>query len=318
MINSLRLVERVNMKNINIMNIDLNLMKTFLAICEERSLTAAADRLHLSQPAVSHALRRLRDIFGDPLFIRTASAMEPTDAALKLYPPIENALGLIHGALTIHSKFDPQTASRTFNISMSDMSQMYILPFIMNIMSSTAPGLCINVVQVPNESLDQALRRGEVDIAVGYFNHPGEECIFEELLQDEFVCMVRAGHPIAQHQLTKEHLSELRFIEISSNITIHNVIADAAFARASIYRNIALKMPNFTTAPKIIEKTDLALIVSRKIAETINENIRFKILDLPVDIPAIRVGIYRDNRLVGDNGIVWLRDQIVSIFEKNK
>ncbi len=306
------------MKNINILNIDLNLMKTFLAICEERSLTAAADRLHLSQPAVSHALRRLRDIFGDPLFIRTSSAMEPTDAALKLYPPIENALSLIHGALTIHSKFDPYTANRTFNISMSDMSQMYILPFIMDIMSSTAPGLCINVMQVPSENLDQALRRGEVDIAVGYFNNPGEECIFEELLQDEFICMVRAGHPVADNQLTKEDLTELRFVEILSNITIHNVIADAAFARASIYRNIALKMPNFTTAPKIIAKTDLALIVSRKIAETINENEQFKLLKLPVDIPSIRVGIYRDNRLVGDNGIVWLRDQIVSIFEGSK
>ena len=165
MINSLHLAERMNMKNINILNIDLNLMKTFLAICEERSLTAAADRLHLSQPAVSHALRRLRDIFGDPLFIRTASAMEPTDAALKLYPPIENALGLIHGALTIHSKFDPQTASRTFNIPMSYMSQMNILPLIMDIMSSTATGLSINMAQVTNENLVQAWRRGALDIA---------------------------------------------------------------------------------------------------------------------------------------------------------
>ncbi|MDB5997337.1 MAG: syrM1 2 [Pseudomonas sp.] len=302
------------MKHVNMATVDLNLLKTFLAIWEQRSLTAAADRLHLSQPAVSHALRRLRDVFDDPLFVRTSTAMEPTDAAIRLHEPIEHAFVIIHGALMMHSHFDPGTAARTFRISMSDMSQLYVLPTVMEVLAREAPNIRVEVHQLPIEQLGMALRKGDIDIALGYLVEPSEECIYEGLLEDEFICMLREGHPLKTDELSIQDMRTLRYVHVSSNITGHGLTADTAFRKADIQRDIALKVPNFTIAPEIVATTDLALILPRAIATRINRNRGYRLLDLPIELPSISVGIYCHSRFSSDTGIGWLRGLLIKLF----
>ncbi|WP_314915792.1 LysR family transcriptional regulator [Pseudomonas helleri] len=302
------------MKHINMATIDLNLLKTFLAIWEHRSLTVAADRLHLSQPAVSHALRRLRDVFDDPLFVRTATSMEPTDAAIRLHGPIEHALVMIQGALMMYAHFEPQTVTRTFHISMSDMSQLYVLPTVMKVLAREAPNIRIEVHQMPVEQLGMALRKGDIDIALGYLVAPSDECIYESLLEDEFICLLRRQHPLQAEKLNVEDLRALRYIHVSSNITGHGLTADTAFRKADIHREIALKVPNFTIAPQVVATTDLALILPRAIATQINRNQGYRILSLPIDLPPISVGLYCHSRFLSDAGIAWLRGQLIRLF----
>lgn len=302
------------MTHINMATIDLNLLRTFVTIWEHRSLTVAADRLHLSQPAVSHALRRLRDVFDDPLFVRTSTSMEPTDAAIRLHGPIEHALTIIQSALMMYSNFEPKTAHRTFRISMSDMSQLYVLPTVMEVLAREAPNVRLDVLQMPIEQLAMALRKGDIDIAVGYLVEPGEECIYENLLDDEFICLLRKGHPFQEDELSVQDILALRYVDVSSNITGHGLTADAAFGKAGIPREIALKVPNFTIAPKIVANTDLALILPRAIAMQLNRDRRYRLLTLPIELPSISVGLYYHSRFLSDAGITWLRGLLISMF----
>lgn len=302
------------MKHISMATIDLNLLKTFLAIWEHRSLTVAADRLHLSQPAVSHALRRLRDVFDDPLFVRGATSMEPTDAAIRLHGPIEHALVTIHGALMMYSHFEPKTVERTFRISMSDMSQLYVLPTVMVVLAREAPNIRLEVHQMPIEQLGMALRKGDIDIALGYLVEPSEECIYEGLLEDEFICLLRKDHPLQADELSVEDIRALRYVHVSSNITGHGLTADTAFRKADIQREIALKVPNFTIAPEVVATTDLALILPRAIATHINRNQGYRLLRLPIELPSISVGLYCHSRFLSDAGIAWLRGLLISLF----
>jgi DNA-binding transcriptional LysR family regulator len=147
---------------------DLNLLRVFLAIWDLRSLTAAGERLELTQPAVSHALRRLRTLFDDPLFVRTPTGMVPTDAAHRLYPPLAQALSIINEAVQQLAKFDPSTARRVFRISMSDMSEFFFLPPLLALLDREARGIRIEVVNVPVEAVSAAMRAGEIDLALGY------------------------------------------------------------------------------------------------------------------------------------------------------
>ena len=129
-------------------SIDLNLLRVFLAVWESHSLTLAGEHLGLSQPAVSHALRRLRDLFGDPLFVRVGTSMTPTDAAMQLHAPIDEALGIIGKALQTRERFEPASASRTFRLAMSDMSEFFFLPPLLDSLQREAPQVRFDVVQM--------------------------------------------------------------------------------------------------------------------------------------------------------------------------
>jgi DNA-binding transcriptional LysR family regulator len=293
------------MKHVNVATVDLNLLKTFLAIWDLRSLTAAADRLHLSQPAVSHALRRLREIFDDPLFVRTSVDMTPTEAAMRLHGPIDQALGLIHDALQKHSRFDPSVATRTFHLAMSDMSEQHLLPMLMEELAYGAPSVSIEVRQVSIADLSAAMRSGEVDIAFGFLPGLSEECVSSTLLADEFICMLRVGHPFGAGELTVADLKALRYVYAETNTTGHN-IAEEALHKAGVRRDVALKLPHCTVAARVVAGTDLALILPRMVAEAMNRDQLFKLLRLPIEMPPITVGVYTHSRFASDPGVEWM------------
>ncbi|SMG56228.1 LysR family transcriptional regulator [Paraburkholderia susongensis] len=304
------------MKHVNMASVDLNLLKTFLAIWELRSLTAAADRLHLSQPAVSHALRRLREIFDDPLFVRTSIEMVPTEAAARLHGPIDHALGVIHDALQQHSNFDPSAATRTFYLSMSDVAEQYVLPVLMEKLTCLAPHVRIEIRQMPIADLGAAMRGGEVDIGFGYLPGLSDECVSSMLMEDEFVCMLREEHPFGGNELTVADLNALQYIYAETDATGHN-LAEAALRRAGVRRNVTLKLPHFTAAPHVVLRTDLALIIPRTVAQAMNRNRTFKLMPLPIEMPSIDVGVYTHKRFASDPGIAWISSLLCGLIERD-
>jgi DNA-binding transcriptional LysR family regulator len=199
---------------------------------------------------------------------------------------------------------------------MSDMSEFYFLPPLLDAVSREAPLIRFDVVQMSVDSLRSAMRGGDVDLALGYLPGLGAECEGTPLFDDDYVCMVRAAHPLTRRRLSVEDMSALRYVFAVSNATGHGVAEDA-FAALGIERDIVLRLPHFTVAPEIVRNTDLALVLPRSIAQRFNRSRAFRLLPLPVQMPAIEVGVHVHTRFAGNPGIAWLRARLVEMFAQS-
>jgi DNA-binding transcriptional LysR family regulator len=303
------------MNKLNLGIADLNLLRVFLAIWDLRSLTAAGDRLGLTQPAVSHALRRLRTLFEDPLFTRTPNGMVPTDAAFRLYPPLAQAFAIISEAVQQLAKFEPSSARRVFRVSMSDMSEFYFLPPLVALLDREARGIRIEVANVPVESVSAAMRAGEIDLALGYVPGLDAGCVSQTLFVDEHVCVVRAGHPLRKTKPSREDLSALRYVYASTNATGHRMV-EQWLDELNLKRDVVLRLPHFVVAPEIVMNTDLAVIFPKSIAKRFNRGKAFRILPLPFSLPPIEIQVHSHTQFAADPGIAWLRETIHTMFHQ--
>jgi DNA-binding transcriptional LysR family regulator len=294
---------------------DLNLLRVFLAIWDLRSLTAAGDRLGLTQPAVSHALRRLRNLFEDPLFVRTPTGMVPTDAAFRLYPPLAQALSIINDAVQQHARFDPATAHRVFRISMSDMSEFFFLPPLIALLDREARGIRIEAANIPVQSVSAAMRAGEIDLALGYVPGLDAGCVSQTLFVDEHVCVLRASHPLRKPKPTREDLAALRYVYASTNATGHRMV-EQWLDELNFKRDVVLRLPHFVVAPEIVMNTDLAVIFPKSIARRFNRGKAFRIVPLPFALPPIEIQVHSHTQFAADPGIAWLRGMIHSMFHQ--
>lgn len=170
-------------------HLDLNLLRVFQAIVEERSLTKAGERLALSQPAVSYSLGRLRTLFDDPLFVRTRSGMQPTPVALELAGIVGKALDMVRVALRYAERFDPATSTRTFRLSLSDAGEMAYLPAICQALRERAPRVTLSVQPLPVEEIEEALRASRLDFAIGNLPELMPSTRHQTLFEETYVCM---------------------------------------------------------------------------------------------------------------------------------
>lgn len=202
---------------------DLNLLRVFLAIWDARGLTVAGQRLGLTQPAVSHALRRLRETFDDPLFVRVTHGMVPTEAATRLHLPISGALQIIQRAVQDTERFEPSTAQRVFRIAMSDVSELYFLPAMMPWLAEAAPLVRLEVVRLDPATVEQSMRSGEVDVTLGFLPGLERDVISRTLFTDSFVSLVPAGHPILRTAPGEARLEALGYVYASTSATGHQL-----------------------------------------------------------------------------------------------
>jgi DNA-binding transcriptional LysR family regulator len=264
---------------------------------------------------VSHALRRLRNLFEDPLFVRTPNGMVPTDAAFRLYPPLAQAIAIINEAMQQLAKFDPATAQRVFRVSMSDMSEFYFLPPLIALLDREARGIRIDVVNIPVESVSASMRAGEIDLALGYVPGLDAGCVSQTLFVDEHVCVVRAGHPLRKAKPSREDLSALRYVYASTNATGHRMV-EQWLDELNLKRDVVLRLPHFVVAPEIVMNTDLAVIFPKSIARRFNRGKAFRILPLPFALPPIEIQVHSHTQFASDAGITWLRETIHAMFDQ--
>lgn len=268
-----------------------------------QSLTAAGERLGLTQPAISHALRRLRELLNDPLFVRTPSGMVPTDAARELDAPLTQAFAIISQALQQRTRFDASTAERTFRVSMSDLSELYFLPLLLARLAKLAPQVRLEPSTVSSESLCGALCSGTVDLALGFIPNLGSGCISETLFWDEQVCMVRAGHPLRKRAPSVSELAALRYVVADSKATGHrNNTRQPEGLRFA--RDVAAWLPHFTIACHIAQHSDLGVLMPRRIAECLNRGRAFRILPLPFATQRFEVQMHSHAQFSTDPGLV--------------
>src|SRR5918999_605010 len=297
----------------NVQDLDLNLLRVFDAVLREKGVTAAAVRLGLTQPAVSNALGRLRAVFGDALFVRTTSGMEPTPFARGVAEPVRQALALLDAALAHGPGFEPASATRSFRFYMSDLGQVEFLPPLVERVQRAAPGVRLEAVAADLEHIGDALGAGALDLAVGFLPALGPPVERRALFRDPYVCLMRADHPAIGSRLTRKQFVEASHVLVTYRGGGHRVIEEA-LERAGAARRIALRVPHFTVVPMVLERTDLILTLPARVARVYESRGRLKKLPLPIAIPPAEVAVHWHERFDADPGNRWLREQVIELF----
>jgi DNA-binding transcriptional LysR family regulator len=296
----------------NVAGLDLNLLRVFDTVLRDRSVTAAAKHLGLTQPAVSNALARLRAQFEDVLFVRTPTGMDATPFARELAEPVRQALALLESALAHGPGFDPATATRAFRFYMSDLGQIEFLPPLVERAQRVAPGVRLEAVALEVEDIGDALAAGTLDLAVGFLPGLGPPVRRQPLFRDPYVCLMRADHPAAGARLSKKAFLEASHALVSYKGG-HRVIEEA-LERAGIARRITLRVPHFTVVPMVLERSDLILILPSKVARVYERQGGFRSLRPPVPIPPADVAAHWHERFERDPGNRWLRETVMELF----
>ncbi len=286
-------------------SIDIRLLMVFDEIYKTRSVSAAADALDLAQPAVSVALAKLRHHFGNPLFVRTSSGMEPTPFSEGLVQPVREVLGALEKVLGHRGEFDPATSERSFRICMTDISQLVLLPRLWQVLRETAPGIRIEIVPMSSDTA-RLLESGEADLAVGFV--PQLEAGFHQqsLFVQNFVCMLARDHPRIGDSLGLAEFEAEDHAVISSSGAAPSIL-EREIARQGITRRVVLKIPSFLGAAFVIEHTDLLLTVPRRLGDVLQGRGAFRFLPVPFPLPEYEVKQHWHERYHHDEGNRWLR-----------
>ena len=289
---------------------DLNLLHVFQAVHALRSVSRAAAELGMSQPAVSHALTRLRLTLKDPLFVRAPGGVAPTPKADHFARFVDSALKTLDVAVREADSFDPARSERRFVLHMSDIGEGEFLPGLMREVGAQAPGVQVEARQLEPKSILPALENGTIDLAVGYFPElSGTEQA--RLLDERYVVLVRRGHPLAGEIRTRASLQKLDYILVKSHAepakALHKLGLDA---------RIRLALPHFNVIPAIVAATDLAVIVPSRPAAHYAKIGSLVTLEPDIGLPAFTVSLHWYWRVHNDPGNRWLRERVTSLFQE--
>ncbi|MCV0384305.1 MAG: LysR family transcriptional regulator [Erythrobacter sp.] len=295
---------------------DLNLLQTFDALFELRSTTRAADRLGLTQSAVSHALRRLREALGDPLFVRSGRSLQPTARALEIAPELHAGLAQLRTALA-PSGFDPATVRRTMTLSVGSYFCTLIAPQLIAWAGRVAPGLTIRLVALDKE-LPALLEDGSVDLAIGLFEHVPDRFVTEPVFSDEFVWIAAKDHPLAGRTVTRDEIDAFPLLQIG---TIHpfglpsSMIEIRQASQASGLQFPQGKKPNTivydgSTAIATVGATDMVAFVPQRLADRLGAALGTVSLQVDTAHPPFMLSALWHSRLRQDAGFRWLLERM--------
>ncbi len=289
---------------------DLNLLVVFDGLMHERSVTRAGKRLGMSQPALSHALNRLRYLLKDQLFIRTPQGMVPTPRAEQLALPLRQALADMQRALEPEA-FVPAQANRRFPIAINNYAAIVLAAPLVAAVATAAPLVQLDLR--PSGTLDvfDLLDHGDLDLAIGTFDNVGERFGSAALLEDRFVAVMRRGHPAGRGTLSAAAFGALRHVAISSSGDDTGFI-DRSLATRGTKRRIALRLPYLSAGP-VLAKSDMVATLSRRVAEALVRGAALQLRELPFTSPSVRTSLLWHRRFDGYPAHRWLRDLVVSV-----
>ena len=289
---------------------DLNLLVVFDGLLREGSVTRAGKRLGMSQPALSHALNRLRYLLKDQLFIRTPKGMVPTPRAEQLALPLRQALTQMEQALEPET-FVAARANRRFSVAVNNYAAIVLTAPLVAAVSAAAPLVQLDLR--PSGTLDvfDRLDSGELDLGIDTFGPVGERFGSVTLLEDRFVAVMRRGHPAARGKLSPETFGALAHLEISSSGDDTGFI-DRSLVSRGTQRRVAVRLP-YLSAEVVLGQSNLVATLSRRIAEAMIRGGGLQIRELPFMSPTIRTSMVWHRRLEGSAAHRWLRDVIASV-----
>lgn len=293
----------------NLRQFDLNLLVALDALLIERNVTRAGERLHLSQPAMSGILARLRHVFNDELLVRVGRHLEPTAFAAELARPVRACVQGIEDLLSTQRAFSPQTEARTFVIAASDYVVLLLLGPLVKRLTALAPNIGVRFVSLESSVADR-LAMGEIDFCVV----PTElDPAFPSvpLFDDSWICAVWAGHPTVGDRLTVEEFLALPHLTFNISDPEHTSLADEHLARIGYERKIVASTDSFATAPFLLRETSLVTMIQRRLGARLERSADIKLLEPPFEIPPMCERLAWNPRFSASLAHAWMREQLV-------
>jgi DNA-binding transcriptional LysR family regulator len=311
------------MDPVNLRTFDLNLLKVFDAVMSERNLTRAARDLALTQPAVSNALRRLRDTLSDELLVRKGRTLEPTPRALQLWPAVRDVLALLQNALA-PGVFEAASASTTFVLTSADATAAELMPGLVERIARNAPDVSLRMVPLTTRDPRRLLDEGHADLAIGHFpavladltarEQAGETVSFlhHRLFAGDYVCVMRKGHPLAKVPLTLDRYCDARHMLVSFSGRAYGFV-DEALAGLKRSRRVVLTVNQFFTAGKVVSQSDLLTVLPRHFVSVTGFAEKLVLRELPFNMPAIYGDAIWHQRQTTSAAHSWLRQQVAEL-----
>ncbi len=293
-------------------SLDLNLLRLFDTVYRLRNLTEVARHVHLTQPAVSHALRRLRTSLGDPLFVRSVEGLQPTLRSEQLIGPVREALRLIEDSLSTSPGFDPQQCTREFRLLLSDLGELVFLPRLLGHLRQHTPGAIAVITQASRTHYESLLRDKAADIAVGHLPNLPATLKHQLLFRDDYVVIRAMSGRRRTGRLTLDQYLRSPHVEVDPPGSVHPV--RAAIEALGLRRRVVLAVPHYFSVPSIVLKTDLLVTVPRSVARNLRSAEGLQFCNVPFDIPPLEVAMYWHARQDPDPAHQWLRTSMAALF----
>ena len=295
--------------------IDTTILLVFLGAMRHRQATAVAREMGLTQPAVSHALKRLRNLYDDPLFLRRAHGLEPTALAHELEPKVRRIVRLISETLEAAEEFSPDTAATTLKIGAFDYELTGIIPKLVAELRTVSPNVNVHAFPLQNQEALQALIQGQLDISIGYFDFPpnrNAQFVAGELYSEHYVLAGRRNHPLFMQDLTLDAVAQAHHLLISPYGPNRNLV-DHALHLQELKRNIRTVVPSLFGALSIVENSDLVVTLPSRVAH--NNADRFDIVSkpLPIDGGSFQIHAVRHIRDASNPLHIWLLEKLRAI-----
>jgi len=291
--------------------LDLNLLITLETLLVEQNVTRAAERLHLSQPAVSTQLSRLRTLFDDPLLIPTQRGMAPTAKALELLEPLRLALDQVRATLAEHRRFDPEKASLTVAIACTDYLQAVVIQPVAVALRKRAPGVRIALRHLDPSQLEAQMAGGEVDLALMTPEHGPGSLRSRHLFDERYVLIGRQQHPALRRGLSVEQFARLEHIIVSLHGGDFTTPVDDGLAALGYRRNVALSAASFLVVPEIVARSNFVALVPERLVRDRRETL--KSVECPFPVPGFAVSMLWHERNHGHSGQRWVRDTVMEL-----
>jgi len=315
------------MNDMHLASLDLNLLRVFDILLEERSVTRAGARLGLTQSAVSHALNRLRYALDDELFVRDSQGMTPTPRALEIGPGLHSALSQVQAAIT-PAAFDPATTERRFTISAGPYACAVVVPSLALGMQAKAPSARLDIADITADMVE-GLDSGRIDFVIAGFDNVPERFEHERLMVESLAWIVRGDHPLAGRPVSFADLAEVPHVLVSGrrepfvaggrrSVTLRSSWEDrgafeSELAKRGLTRQVSITVPDTYAALAVVARSDMAALVPRRLALLSSQSGRLKLIEPPYESPAIDVTLlYRRDR-TADPAVAWMRTLLLEV-----
>ena len=295
-------------------DIDLNGLAAFDAIRRTGSVTQAAIELNVAQSTLSNRLRRLRAQLGDPLFVKTSEGMLPTPFAAEIGSRITGALALIDRGLKSKDSFDPLRETRRFTIVMTGITEVLLLPALLERCKAEAPGMSFTTQSLPDHETEDALKSGVADIAIGFFPEISDGLIQRLIMESDYACIAAEDHPTIGDTLSRAEFLSARYAIAEAKGTGHQAV-ERALQREGVAHRIGARVSGFLPLPMIVAASEMIATVPRPLADIMRDAARIKVLPHPLDLPTLQIRQFWHERFHQDPGNIWLRGILGELYE---
>lgn len=293
---------------------DLNLLRVFMTLMHERHVTRAAEKLHLSQPAISHALKRLRDALDDPLLVRTEQGMQPTPRALALLPVVQQALAMLQEGLAPPATFSPSSSTRRFTLATTDYFEEVMYPTFLSQLLTYAPGISFSIELITPEVLSEGLEQRQINMVVGLDSQIElpSGVLKTPWMQEELVCLAALNNTHVGDSLTILQFANALHVELADISGLGPSNIDNCLVRHGLTRRVISKNLNYIAAARVVALTGAIMTLPRQMAQRFSAMLPVRLVEPPNELPALNMTLIAHGLYANEPSTVWLHQQLTA------